>query len=532
MGDVLGKGRLHRLGHTAREYITHWTAAGAIVASTGFAPDHWIGHLLHDLPVGFRKVFPSTIDYRLLVVGLGVLIIIIDVLIRNRRRSVSFVDGQPHSPLPQVKNVSFQSSQIRNELTAERKSSIAVLPFNNLSGDPEQEYFCDGIVEEITTALSRIRWLLVIARNSSFTYKGRAVDVKQVGRELGVRYVLEGSIRKAGARIRITCQLIDADTGAHIWADRFDRELAEVFDLQDEVTQRVVTAIEPNVRSAEIARLRKKPTDHLDAYDLYLRALPALESYTEPSFREAEKLLRRAVEIDPNYSDAWASLADAIGRLAFGGFEPDQVTRGREACSAAERAVKLDQSNGTAFGMAAWAISTFTPEHDQGLVYAQRALSLQPNSAYVQALCASAFLRAGEYDKAIHHVEIATGLNPLDPRRQIGLSILAGAYCFSRRFEQARIAAAEASKFAPGHLPSLRLLAISLHYLELHQEAAAVMSRMRKLHPGASMADMQGVHFRDPSVKKMMQDALRQLGLPESRSRDSLIRDMHTGLHR
>jgi TolB-like protein len=199
------------------------------------------------------------------------------------------------------------------------KPSIAVLPFANMSGDPEQEYFVDGMVEEIITALSRIRWLFVIARNSSFTYKGKAVDVKQVGRELGVRYVLEGSVRKSGNRVRITGQLIDTTTGAHIWADRFDGALDDIFALQDEVASHVVGAIEPKLRQSEIERAARKPIENLDAYDLYLRALARAHQYTAPAIRESISLLQRALAIDPSYTGAaaligWGRLAQRVAR--------------------------------------------------------------------------------------------------------------------------------------------------------------------------------------------------------------------------
>ena len=193
------------------------------------------------------------------------------------------------------------------------KPSIAVLPFTNMSGDPEQEYFADGVVEDIITGLSRLRWLFVIARNSSFVFKGRAVDVKEVGRALGVRYVLEGSVRKAGSRVRITGQLIDAQTGAHIWAERYDRDLIDIFELQDAITHEVVTAIEPNLRAVEVERARTKPTDSLDAYDLYLRALPKSYSATKEGFRRCERLLQAAVQRDPTYGEAWGGLADVSG---------------------------------------------------------------------------------------------------------------------------------------------------------------------------------------------------------------------------
>ena len=218
---------------------------------------------------------------------------------------------------PALKNIAAKIRVFRVRLSAaERpplplpdKPSLVVLPFQNMSGDPEQEYFADGMVEDITTALSRIRSLFVIARNSAFTYKGRAVDVRQVGRELGVRYVLEGSVRKAGSRVRITGQLVDAATGAHLWADRFDGTLEDVFDLQDQVTASVVAAIQPNLLKAEIQRAQRKPTENLQAYDLMLRAWPHFVRRSRESLAEAERLLRRAIEIDPGYAPALADLA-------------------------------------------------------------------------------------------------------------------------------------------------------------------------------------------------------------------------------
>ncbi|MFZ0346781.1 MAG: adenylate/guanylate cyclase domain-containing protein, partial [Pseudolabrys sp.] len=185
------------------------------------------------------------------------------------------------------------------------KPSIAILPFNNMSGDPEQEYFADGMVEEITTALSRTRWLFVIARNSSFTYKGRAVDVKQVGREMGVRYVLEGGVRKSADRVRITAQLIDASTGAHLWADRFDGSLEDIFELQDQVTASVVGAIAPRLEQAEVERAKHKPTESLDAYDYFLRGIASLHSWTKESNDEALRLFNKAIELDSDFASAY-----------------------------------------------------------------------------------------------------------------------------------------------------------------------------------------------------------------------------------
>ena len=197
----------------------------------------------------------------------------------------------------------------RPVLTLPDKPSIAVLPFDNLSGDPEQDYFADGMVEEIITALSRLRWLFVIARNSSFTYKGRAVDVKQVGRELGVRYVLEGSVRKAGNRVRITGQLIDASTGAHLWADRFDGGLTDIFELQDQVTASVVGAIAPKLEQAEIERAKRKPTESLDAYDYFLRGMAGFINGPESANNEALTTFYRAIDLDPNFASAYGLAA-------------------------------------------------------------------------------------------------------------------------------------------------------------------------------------------------------------------------------
>ena len=229
----------------------------------------------------------------------------------------------------------------RPALSLPDKPSIAVLPFQNMSGDPEQEYFADGMVEDIITALSRLRWLFVIARNSSFTYKGRAVDVKQVGRELGVRYVLEGSVRKAGKRVRITGQLIDASTGAHLWADRFDGELADIFDLQDQVTASVVGAIAPKLEQAEIERAKRKPTESLDAYDYFLRGMAAFHQLTRPSNDEALALFSRAIELDPDFASAYGMAARCyLQRKGFGWVDRSRTgdRRSRTAGAAGRRA--------------------------------------------------------------------------------------------------------------------------------------------------------------------------------------------------
>src|SRR5829696_5711383 len=308
------------------------------------------------------------------------------------------------------------------EQTAERKAlplpdkpSIAVLPFGNMSADLEQEYFADGVVEEIVTALSRITWLFVIAPTSRFTYKDRGVDVKQVGRELGVRYVLEGSLRKLGNRVRITGQLIEAATGAHLWAGRFDGDVSSIFELQDEVTERVVGAIEPSLRDAEIERTRNKPTENLDAYDLYLRGQFELTQLSRETYAAAADLFRRAITMDPNYSDAYAGLVDTVGRSFGMGWIDDYEWTANEICQAARRAITTDPENATSLASAAWALALFGGYFDEALELAARAVQLHPNSAYVRTHAGFVHAYAGESDQALAHFILGRRMNPVDP---------------------------------------------------------------------------------------------------------------------
>jgi adenylate cyclase len=249
-----------------------------------------------------------------------------------------------------------------------------------LSGDPGQEYFADGMVEEITTAISRLPWLFVIARNSSFTYKGKAIDVKQVARELGVRYVLEGSVRKAGNRVRITGQLIDAATGNHIWADRFDGALDDIFDLQDQVASSVAGVIEPKLRQAEIERAGRKPTANLTAYDLYLRALAQSYRYTDEGFAEAVVLARQALAIDPSYAPAAALVGFCRGQQwvqGWGALSDEDIG---EACRLARQALEAERDDAETIWLAAWALFRLAGEAAMAAAALDRALALNPNA--------------------------------------------------------------------------------------------------------------------------------------------------------
>ncbi|WP_245310718.1 adenylate/guanylate cyclase domain-containing protein, partial [Bradyrhizobium valentinum] len=294
------------------------------------------------------------------------------------------------------------------------KPSIAVLPFQNLSGDPEQEYFADGMVEDIITGLSRSKSLFVIARHSTFTYKGKAIDIKQVGRELGVRYVLEGSVRKAGNRVRITGQLVDAATGNHIWADRYDSTLEDMFDLQDRVTSSVIGAISPQLERAEIERAQRKPTESLQAYDYYLRAYASFYKFTREAHLEALKLTEIASGIDPEFAAAYALGARCyLQRKAFG-WSTDTAQERIEARRLARRAIELDKDDPSVLAMAGHALAYVVGEVEEGAALLTRAINLDPNLVIARQWSGFTHLWLGNVDAAIEQFKVALRLSPLD----------------------------------------------------------------------------------------------------------------------
>jgi adenylate cyclase len=366
------------------------------------------------------------------------------------------------------------------------KPSIAVLPFANMSGDPEQEYFADGMVEEIITALSRIRWLFVIARNSSFTYKGKAVDVKQVGRELGVRYVLEGSVRKGGNRVRITAQLIEAETGAHLWADRFDGSLEDVFELQDHVAISVAGVIEPALQAAEVRRSRVRPTSYLTAYDLYLRALGNFPWFGKEQMAGAIELFEQAVAIDPCFAPALGWAAVCHTRFRLDGYAEDPETSRRTAKSLAEQA--LARAGGDP-GVLANVAMTLGDDEDAEITSAialiDQSLALNPSSARAWFISGLLRVLASECDEAIKHVETCLRLSPRDPVG-VPLYIMGSAYFFSRRFAEAtEKLALSVRAYAGWPLPYRTLAACYAHMGKL-ADARAVIDRLRALGPVAA----------------------------------------------
>ncbi len=334
------------------------------------------------------------------------------------------------------------------------KPSIAVLPFANLSSDPEQDYFADGMVDDIITALSRFKALFVIARNSSFVYKARAVDVKQIGRELGVRYVLEGSVRKTANRVRITGQLVDTATGAHLWADRFDGGLGDIFDLQDQVTESVVGAIAPAVEKAEIERAKRKPTDSLDAYALYLRGSDRLYQYGGRQVNdEALRLFNSAIERDPDFASAYGRAAFCYVWAKINGWFSDTANEIAEVKRLAQRAVELGRDDAIALAASGWALAFVVRDPGVGAALIDRALVLNSNSAEAWFYGGWAKIWLGEPEAAIERLARAMRLNPLDPRMSGMRAGTARAHFFLGRYDEAASWAAMALQDNPDYQP-------------------------------------------------------------------------------
>jgi adenylate cyclase len=362
------------------------------------------------------------------------------------------------------------------------KPSIAVLPFQNMSGDPEQEYFADGMVEEIITALSRIRWLFVIARNSSFTYKGKSVDVRQVGRDLGVRYVLEGSVRKAGNRIRITAQLIDALSDAHLWSDHFDGLLDDIFELQDKVAASVAGIIEPTLRVAEYRRAAQRPTNDLTAYDLYLRAREESETWERQRVERALDLLAQALDRDPEYGSALAAAAMCQTQLYLTSWATDLEAARHASIDYARRAMRVAGDDPYVLANVAYVFGLFGEDIDVALALIDRSLQLNPNFATGWVRSVNIRLWAGHYDIAIKHCETSIRLSPRESRAAPHWG-MGAAYLLTRRFEEAaamlRLALQERPSWAPTH----RFLASCYAHMGRLEEAREVVRRLRTITP-------------------------------------------------
>jgi TolB-like protein/DNA-binding SARP family transcriptional activator len=445
--------------------------------------------------------------------------------IREGRRSPVRTAGPPAAPEaePPANGAGAGNSLVAAQALPDpsppvpEKPSIAVLPFQNLSGDPEQEYFSDGIVEEITTALSRFRSLFVIARNSAFIYKGRVVDVRQVGRELGVRYLLEGSVRKAADRVRITAQLIDSATAAHLWANRFDGALEDIFDLQDQVTASVVGAISPALEQAEIERVKRKPTESLGAYDYFLRGIAAINQETREDHSAALSLFYKAIDHDPDFASAYGMAAFCYCHRKTNGWIVDHAREMAETARLARRAVELDKNDAVALTWGGFSLAYAVRELDVGVAFIDRALTLNPNLA--NAWMASGFARnwLGKPDLAIEHLARAMRLSPLDPytnlRTQTGT---AHAHFFAGRYDEASSWVAMVLRELPDFQIALRIAAASYALAGRVEDAKRLRERLQRLDPALRISNLHDElgPYRPEHLARYV-EGLRAAGFPD-----------------
>jgi TolB-like protein/tetratricopeptide (TPR) repeat protein len=408
------------------------------------------------------------------------------------------------------------AAQPRPTLSLPDRPSIAVLPFDNMSGDHEQDYFADGIVEDIITALSRIRWLFVIARNSSFAYKGRTIDIKQVGRELGVRYVLEGSVRKSGNRVRITGQLIEAATAAHLWADRFDGQMEDVFDLQDKITSSVVVAVAPKLEQVEIERARRKPTENLDAYDHYLRGMAAVHLWSRGGNEDALKHFYKAIEIDPKYAAAYGLAARCYSQRKAAGWNVDAAREAAEAARLVKRAVELGPDDALVLCTSGIALSYVVGDLEEGDALTSKALALNPNLAWTWLFSGWTKLWVGEFETAIDRLNQALRLCPNDP--QIFLihdAMCAAQFCIGR-YEEAMNFAMKALRGRSLPLTDYMAVASAAHLGRLG-EAKERIEAVLAAEPGLRISALRGRYpeLSRPEDFGRLAEGLRQAGLPD-----------------
>jgi TolB-like protein/class 3 adenylate cyclase len=402
----------------------------------------------------------------------------------------------------------------RPALVLPDKPSIVVLPFQNMSGDPEQEYFADGIVEDIITALSQFKELFVIARNSSFVYKGKAVDIQQVGRELGVRYVLEGSVRKAANRVRITGQLIDAATRAHLWADKFDGEIEDVFELQDRITESVVGELAPSLQKAEIERARRKPPANLDAYDYLLRALPHVLANTPREVQEAIGLLNEALRLDPNYAYAHSLLSNAFGQIYRSAVGKEHADMQRAAEEHARRALVLSSDDGAVVTYAGWVLLITGADVAGGRAALDKATRLNPNLAIAFAYHSIALALTGEPQAAIEAATKALRLSPVDPSRYLAVAGIGIARFVLDQYDEAAIAARQVIEMNPRFPMAYAWAIVAACARGDKAQAELRVKQLAELLPGFTSKGLPGLFSIFPSaIRDKVFDLMRSQGL-------------------
>jgi adenylate cyclase len=500
--------RHHRFWHTAREYLTHWSVAGAILAVTGAAPEHWFADLAHALPLPHVAVPPwlEHVDYRLVAVIVGLSVIVGDSLWRHHgRRAPATTEVAVPVPSPEL-------VPAPEALALPDKPSVAVLPFDNLSGDPAQEYFSDGVAEDIITELSRSRALFVIARNSSFTYRGRTSDLKQIARELGVRYVLEGSVRREGERIRVTAQLIEADSGNHIWAERYDRDQQSVFAIQDEITLAVVTAIGPAVADAEMHRAMRRSPKSLGAWDLYQQGTWHLAKLVPEANDEARGLFEKAIDLDPMFATAHVGSSRAYQRAGTQYLTMPRDEAVKLASVHAREAVQLDPGDADALAELAWTMF-LQGDMENALATARQALSINPSCAQAHRNMGSVLIFTGRWVDGRQALGIFERLSPRDANITTAQRQIANSYYFERNYERC-IEAARRQLSAHPNLPlTYRWLAAALGQLGRIEEARAALDKSIAISPHEFDVYVRNrVPWMRPEDYEHMRDGLRKAG--------------------
>jgi adenylate cyclase len=393
------------------------------------------------------------------------------------------------------------------------KPSIAVLPFQNMSGDPEQEYFADGMVEEIITALSRFKSLFVIARNSSFTFKGKAVDIKEVGRRLGVRYVLEGSVRKAAGKVRITGQLIDAATGGHIWTDRFERDLTDVFALQDEITVAVVSVIQPKLLQTEIALAARRRSENLTAYDFYLRAVQQSYLTTRERLAEALRLAQRALELDPRFGVAAALAGFCHMQNVMYGYAADPQFERNEAVRLLRLVLDIDDGDPDTLSTASLISAYMVGDSESSIELADRAVTLNPNSFSAWHFKGWVYRTAGLPEEAVRCFEVAMPMSPVDPLLHRLFAGMGMAFIELGRFDEAIVAGKKAQRQNPSYPPTYRCLASAFAHLGRDAEAREAAARLLESDPTFTISAL--IARGGYSNAKLLIEGLQKAGLPE-----------------
>lgn len=397
--------------------------------------------------------------------------------------------------------------------------AVAVLPFQNMSGDPQQEYFADGVVEEIITTLSRFRSLFVIARNSSFTYKGRSRDVKQIGRELGVSFVLEGSVRKSADRVRITAQLIDASSGAHLWADRFDGALEDIFDLQDQIARQVVGLLVPKLEHSAIQRAKRKPTESLGAYEYYLRGTAAIYRFTVREANiEALQMFKRAIKLDPEFAAAYGMAAYCYVKDRTNRWPTDDLARDiAETDRLARHAIRLGSDDALALATSAGALAYVVRDLDAGDACINQALQVNPNQMWASYFAGFIKSWLGEPERAVAHLALAMRLSPVDPLMPLMQVAMAHAHFFAGRYDEASSWSKAALRGTPKLLPALRIGASADAFAGQMESARQAVARLLQINPNERVSNLEAIYgpYRRPDDAWRYGEGLRRAGLPE-----------------